>query len=121
VWLRSLIECIIDCLCFQFSLTPQSHRITLTFHALNARSDECIFAACGGGKSDVLTKVFKLKEGGETTSITEGGSYVVDAREKVKLNFPCAMVKQFGGEVAFGEGVKWVVDIDAARGINTQD
>ncbi|GMH84892.1 hypothetical protein TL16_g10059, partial [Triparma laevis f. inornata] len=63
-------------------------RITLTFKVLNeARS--VIFAAAGGGKSDVLQKVFKKGEGDDS-------------------EFPCAMVSPSEGELL------WLVDVAAA-------
>lgn len=54
-------------------------RITLTYHALNARSNRCIFAACGGGKNEILRQVFKLGAS-ETVSTLAKSSEQVSER-----------------------------------------
>lgn len=85
-------------------------RITLTFKVLNeARS--VIFAAAGGGKSDVLQKVFKKGEGSEEKKEPSEEEPMRLLCEKDDSEFPCAMVSPSEGELL------WLVDVAAAEKI----
>jgi len=86
-------------------------RITLTYYALNERSTECVFAACGSGKNTVLQEVFKLTNDSGSDEITGSGTFSAEVREGAQQTRPCSLIA--GGNLS----TKWVVDLDAARGI----
>jgi len=91
---------------------PPPNRITLTFEVLNAARN-VIFAAAGGGKSDVLSKAFSKVP----TAATPSPPPAPNAPQTISCTvieptpFPCAMIKPKEEDTT----VLWLVDVPAAE------